>query len=75
MTPTSSTPRMSEQPTTTLHVWPTADQKRFFCTCPFHGHHPPVIFRDEDPEVVGQACALHVEVEHGWKVIGTQVMS
>jgi len=62
------------RPTTTLQIWPTADGSRFRVTCPFH-HPVPVIMRDFDADVAVKAMSAHIEIEHGWKVVGTQVLA
>ena len=61
-------------PDTTLQIWPTADGTRFRCTCPWK-HDVPFILRDLDPDVVGGAMAAHVQVDHGWQVVGVQVLT
>jgi hypothetical protein len=70
----TKSPPMSEQPTTTLQVWPTADGKRWRVTCPFH-HEVPLVFREEDVNLLVGTMSAHVEINHGWKVTGVQVLS
>jgi hypothetical protein len=59
---------MTEPQTTSLTVFRTANGQQWRCTCVFK-HAPALVFRDDEAWVAGHACALHVEVEHGWHVL------
>ena len=59
-------------PTTTLQVYPTADGTRFRCTCPWK--HQPALVTRGSVEDVSEAMTTHLALDHGWKVVGVQIL-
>jgi hypothetical protein len=64
---------MTETPTTTLQVFPTADGKRWRCTCPFHAH-PTLVYRHDSAKHAGLLMTEHIKRVHGWKVLSVQTL-